>query len=276
MHERIAGCRICGNSNLVRILDLGQLALSGGFPLPGEPDPMSGPLELWVCAGGKADPCCGLLQLSCDYPPSELYGPGYEFRSALSQTRVRHLSAIAEEGIALAQPRIADAVLDIGCNDGTLLKSFQGLGLDCVGIDPTGARFASRLPADIHLIEDYFSAERVRRDCGNLKFAVITSIDLFSHLPKPMAFMRQVRELLAPQGIWITEQAYALGMIENLAFDTICHEQPCYFNLRQLQWLAHRVGLKLVDVSVNDSGGASFRVALARDDSAYLPRRARI
>lgn len=270
MYKRISACRICGNEQLTKVLDLGQQVLTGRFPRPDEPDPTRGPLELVLCSGG--DEHCGLLQLSCTFTLSEMYGPTYGYRSSLSQTMVRHLSGIVEESVGIAQPAVDDAVLDIGCNDGTLLKFYEGLGLHRTGIDPSSVKFADSFPSDIHLITDFFSADRVRNTSGDQKFAIITSIAMFYDLEDPIAFMTEVRDLLAPEGIWVTEQAYALSMVENVAFDSVCHEHLNYYNLRQFQWMAKRAGLKLLDVSLNNINGTSFRVVAARDDSAYEPR----
>jgi 2-polyprenyl-3-methyl-5-hydroxy-6-metoxy-1,4-benzoquinol methylase len=219
---------------------------------------------------------CGLLQLSCTYTLSEMYGSTYGYRSSLSQTMVRHLSHIAEESAGIAQPAVGDAVLDIGCNDGTLLKFYEGLNLTRVGIDPSSERFASSFPRDIQLIVDFFSAERIRQACGDRKFSIITSIAMFYDIEDPTNFMREIRSLLAPEGIWITEQAYALSMINNVAYDSVCHEHLNYYNLRQFEWMAKLAGLKLLDASVNNINGTSFQVALARDDSKHTPRQSRL
>jgi SAM-dependent methyltransferase len=276
MYKRIASCRICGNQNLVKVLDLGEQALTGRFPLPQEPDPSSGPLELVACMGDDPAQYCGLLQLSCSYVLSEMYGSTYGYRSSLSQTMVRHLSDIVEESVGIAQLTVDDAVLDIGCNDGTLLKFYEGLGVQRTGIDPSSACFASSFPNDIKLIVDFFSAARVRQVCGDRPFKIVTSIAMFYDLEDPVGFMREVRSLLAPDGIWVSEQAYARSMIENVAFDSVCHEHLNYYNLRQMQWMAQRAGLKVLDVSVNDINGTSFRIVAARDDSSYGPRQGRL
>lgn len=276
MYKRIGQCRICGNQNLVTVLNLGEQALTGRFPLPTDPDPSSGPLQLVVCSGDDPSQSCGLLQLSCSYELSEMYGPLYGYRSALSQTMVRHLSDIVEEAVAIAQPAADDAILDIGCNDGTLLKFYDGLALRRIGIDPSSGRFASSYPNDIKLIVDFFSSARLKKEATDAQFKIITSIAMFYDIEDPLSFMREIRALLAPDGIWVSEQAYALSMIQNLAFDSVCHEHITYYNLQQIEWLVRRAGLKLVDVSLNDSNGASFRIVVSRDDADIPVRRAHI
>ncbi len=271
MHRRISQCRICGNQRLRTVLDLGVQALTGRFPLPDEPDPTAGPLELLRCEGDPRD-ACGLLQLSYTYELSEMYGPTYGYRSALSQSMVRHLSELVESAVALAQPGPGDAVLDIGCNDGTLLKFYEGLALERVGIDPSSARFADAYPPDVRLLVDFFSGDRVRAACGDRRFKVITSIAMFYDIDDPIGFMREVRDLLAPDGVWVFEQGYAARMIENVAYDSVCHEHLNYYNLRQIQWMAERAGLRILDVEVNDVNGASFCVTAARDDASFSPR----
>ena len=86
-------------------------------------------------------------------------------------------------------------------------------------------------------------------------------------LEDPLAFMRDIAASLAPDGIWITEQAYMPAMLRNLAYDAICHEHIEYYGLRQIKWMADRVGLKIIDVSLNAMNGGSFCVTLAHKDS---------
>jgi NDP-4-keto-2,6-dideoxyhexose 3-C-methyltransferase len=276
MYRRISSCRICGNTNLIKVIDLGRQVLTGRFPAPGEPDPTAGPLELLACHGADPARHCGLLQLSCSYQLDEMYGATYGYRSALNQSMVRHLSELVEAAVAWAQPQVGDRVLDIGANDGTLLKFYEGLGLKRYGIDPSSARYAADYPADVGLIVDFFSAERVRRLAGDGGFKLITSIAMFYDLDDPMAFVREVRDLLHPEGIWVFEQGYASRMLDNVAYDSICHEHISYFDLRQIRWLIERAGLKLLDVSTNDTNGGSFCVTAARAESSHRPRQRRL
>ena len=102
LHE-ITRCRVCGSSSLARVLDLGRQSLTGRFPRPRDPDPMSGPLELVLCSD-KSQGGCGLLQLAHSYPPTEMYGPTYGYRSSNNQTTVAHLRAKIANLVRIARP----------------------------------------------------------------------------------------------------------------------------------------------------------------------------
>jgi NDP-4-keto-2,6-dideoxyhexose 3-C-methyltransferase len=202
-----------------------------------------------------------------DYHGEDMYGAGYGYRSSVTGTMVRHLSDKIPALVALVRPQPGDAVLDIGCNDGTLLRGYEGMRLERFGIDPSAGQFAADFPAGAHLIVDFFSAERVRRKAGDLRFKIITSIAMFYDIARPLEFMREIAGLLAEDGVWETEQAYLPSTIGRLCYDAVCHEHLTYYSLHQIAWLAERAGLKLVDVGLNDINGGSFRVVLARAGS---------
>jgi NDP-4-keto-2,6-dideoxyhexose 3-C-methyltransferase len=268
MSRPTACCRICGNRNLVKMLDLGRQALTGRFPLPEEPDPLKGPLELVVCQG---DPraCCGLLQLRHSYPLEEMYGATYGYRSSNNATMVEHLRRKVERLVALASPRPGDGVLDIGSNDGTLLKFYEGLGVRRFGVDPSSVGFAGEYPDDATLLVDFFSAPKLRPYLGDTPLKIVTSIAMLYDLDAPLDFIEEVRSLLAPDGVWEFEQGYMPLLLERLAYDTVCHEHLSYFGLRQIKWMLDRSGLKILDVEVNDANGGSFSVKAARQEAPY-------
>ncbi|WP_431857363.1 class I SAM-dependent methyltransferase [Azospirillum sp.] len=260
----ISCCRVCGNPALVPILDLGEHSLTGRFPRPDEKDPPSGPLALVMCDRSAAadGAACGTLQLSHDYEQSEMFGERYGYRSSVTETMRRHLHAKAHALVERAAPAAGDVVLDIGCNDGTLLRCYDGMGLRRIGIDPSSGPFVGSLPPDIELVIDFFSADRVRPLLGGAKLKIVTSIAMFYDLPDPVQFMREVRALLADDGIWEMEQSYMPLMLSELTYDTICHEHLTYYGLTQIAWMAERADLRILDASTNDVNGGSFRVQL--------------
>ena len=276
----IPACRACGNPHLVQILDLGIQALTGRFERPEAPPAPAGPLVLVRCdrttAPGGDAAACGLVQLAHDYRGEDMYGPGYGYRSSVTRTMVRHLEQKAAALEKLAALKSGDAVLDIGCNDGTLLNAYRTPGLARFGIDPSAGQFAAEFPQGAKLIVDFFSAARVRREAGEARFKVISSIAMFYDIAAPLDFMREIAALLAPDGVWETEQAYLPATLGRLCYDAVCHEHLTYYSLQQIAWLATRAGLKLLDAGVNDINGGSFRVLLARADSPRRPEQARL
>ncbi len=265
----ISRCRVCGNTNLIPILNLGAHSLTGRFPRPEEADPFSGPLALVLCdsAGGA----CGTLQLNHDYEQAEMFGERYGYRSSVTETMRRHLAAKVEALLERAAPQAGDVILDIGCNDGTLLRRYDGLGLRRIGVDPSSGPFAGTMPEGVELVVDFFSADRVRPLLGDAKLKIVTSIAMFYDLPDPVGFMRDVRALLAEDGIWEMEQSYMPLMLQELTYDTICHEHLTYYGLSQIAWMAERADLRILDASTNDVNGGSFRVQLTPKDGPRRP-----
>lgn len=272
MYSEIKRCRICSNTNLIPILNLGNQALTGVFLKTKEQVVTSGPLELVKCEEDKDDKHCGLVQLRHSYNPDELYGDSYGYRSGLNKSMVTHLQNKVnkiEKMIDLVQE---DLVLDIGSNDGTLLGAYTNKRLILVGIDPTGEKFKEYYPSYIQLIPDFFSAKIINNHFGNKKAKVITSIAMFYDLQSPIEFMQEIRELLDDNGVWILEQSYLPTMLEMNAYDTICHEHMEYYCLKQLKWMADRVGLKIIDVELNNINGGSFSVTVTKSNSHYYKK----
>ncbi len=158
-------CRICGNQNLVAIVNVGIQSQTGVFPTSPEMELTRGPLELVKCHGNDAE-CCGLVQLANSYEPAELYGDNYGYRSGLNQTMVRHLAELVANVRRIVEPGKGDLVIDIGSNDGTLLSCYPPEQATLVGVDPTGAKFRKFYRPDIQLIPDFFSAAVVRAKYG--------------------------------------------------------------------------------------------------------------
>ena len=195
-------CRLCGNPDLKLILDLGEQPLSGVFPRPEAPDPSVSPLELVRCNKEPKPDACGLVQLRHQAELSEMYGTTYGYFSSISPTMVSHLEEKVRQLKAFAKPVKGDVVLDIGCNDGTLLNAYGAdSGLVRIGMDPSSKKFKSNFQPDIQVVYDFFSEKGVRSMIGDRQCRVISSIAMFYDLDDPMDFMRQIRALLASDGV---------------------------------------------------------------------------
>jgi NDP-4-keto-2,6-dideoxyhexose 3-C-methyltransferase len=269
MYKTISQCRICGNAEFDTILDLGVQALTGVFPRePSIPIPAA-PLELIKCRTREAREACGLVQLRHSFEASEMYGMNYGYRSGLNQSMVRHLQELAAKVKSIVNLVPGDVVLDIGSNDSTLLQAMDQAGLRLIGMDPTGVKFRQYYPPHIRLIADFFSPERFRAEASQDSARLVTSIAMFYDLESPLEFMRQVREVLANDGLWVFEQSYLPAMLARNSYDTVCHEHLEYYSLKQILWTAARAGLHVLDVELNDVNGGSFCVVASREDSPY-------
>ncbi|MCP4650708.1 MAG: class I SAM-dependent methyltransferase [PVC group bacterium] len=267
MYTEINKCRICGNTNLEQVLDLGEQMLTGVFPCEKGEKLTVGPLRLVKCMG--ADDVCGLLQLEHSYDSEEMYGENYGYRSGLNSSMVAHLHDKVKKIIEQVELNKGDLIIDIGSNDSTLLQAYPREGLDLVGMDPTGEKFKKYYPEHIKLIPEFFSSESFKKNFGERKAKVVTSIAMFYDLERPLDFVRQVHEILADDGIWVFEQSYLPTMLEMNAYDTVCHEHLEYYCLKQIKWMAEQLEFKIVDVELNEINGGSFSVTIAKSTSAY-------
>ena len=189
-------CRICQNTNLNLLMDLGLHSLGSIFPKLEDEDPPRAPLVLVKCHE------CGLVQLQHDVSASELYTSNYGYRSGLNATMIHHLKCLVSEIEGIVKLQADDIVLDIGCNDGTLLSCYTIPGLTKIGIDPCGLQFQKYHGNDLILVPDYFSKSAFVNKLGpHAKAKVVTSISMFYDLPDPMAFVKDVDAILAEDGI---------------------------------------------------------------------------
>ena len=265
-------CRICGNPNLVPVVDLGNQALSSVFPSPDAPDPSLSPLELIRCDNSSQPEACGLVQLRHTADLEEMYGTTYGYFSSISPTMVSHLTRKVDDLVAYVKPNPGDIELDIGCNDGTLLNHFGAdSGLIRLGIDPSAEKFRSNYQPDIRVIYDFFSEEKVRTLIGSMQCKIITSIAMFYDLDDPLAFIRDISSLLTDDGVWALELSYLPLFLKQLSYDQTCHEHVTYLGLRQIEWMLRQCGLKTLEVSLNDMNGGSFYIYVGKDNCPYVP-----
>lgn len=261
MYKKIAGCRICGNPHLECVLDLGMQMLTGVFPRAKNSKVTTGPLRLVKCLGDNT--VCGLVQEEHSYDLTEMYGENYGYRSGLNASMVTHLRAKVERILRAVDLREGDLVVDIGSNDSTTLQAYPA-GPVLVGVDPTGIKFRSYYPTHIQLIPDFFSATLLKERFPGRKAKIVTSFAMFYDLEDPLSFMREVYEVLADDGIWVFEQSYMPAMLRTNSYDTVCHEHLEFYALRQINWMADRVGFRIVDVEFNDVNGGSFSLTASK------------
>ena len=250
-------CRVCRSARLIEVLDFGDLVLTGVFPASRDEDVSSGRVRLCLCQE------CGLVQLGDTFPAEEMYGDNYGYRSGLNASMVAHLQRIALRMQERAGLQPGAVVLDIGANDGSLLKSYTVPGLNRIGIDPTIAKFGEFYPDDIAPVADFFSSQ-VFDAVSDQRAAVVTSIAMFYDLEDPVAFARDIKNSLTEDGIWYFEQSYMPWMLRSGAYDTICHEHLEYYSLQTIKQILDEAGLHLIDAATNAVNGGSISVLASK------------
>jgi SAM-dependent methyltransferase len=257
MHlTRRTTCRVCASSALTKVIDLGEQYLQGSFVKPDRqlPPLRKIPTSLVRCDPMRDEGACGLLQMEYTVPPEVLYSV-YWYRSGTNATMRGHLAGIAKEAAALLdQPKAR--VLDIGCNDGTLLSAFPA-GFTKFGIDPSD--LAREVPKEITVVRELFPSEELNHALGGQLCDIVTSIAMFYDLENPIAFARAIKNILAPNGLWCLEMSYMPTMLKMTSYDTICHEHLEYYSLAVIEHILKAADLRLVKVGLNSINGGSIR-----------------
>lgn len=249
-------CRLSGKP-LTEVINLGDLYISN-FYESRDMDAPHAPLRIGI---GEES---GLLQLMDPVERPSLY-QHYWYRSGTNATMTRQLGDVVAGFREWIRLRDGDIVLDVGCNDGTLLSQLpKELDLFRVGIDPAeNLAETAQQHCEAHAV-DVFSKDRFMELTGGKKARVITSIAMFYGLEDPKSFVADLVECLEDDGLWVLQLSYTPLMIKQNAFDNICHEHVEYFTLLSLKYLLDPFDLEILDVEFNDVNSGSFRVIVGK------------
>lgn len=255
---KIIHCRSCKTKNLTKVYSLGKQSLTGIFPSKKNSKVTVGELSMVLC--GK----CKLLQLENNFNPIEMYGDNYGYMSSLNSSMVSHLKLKSKQLKSKYKFNFNENILDIGSNDGTFL-SFFSKKFNLYGCDPTIKKFSKYYRKDIRQIQNFFSSKLF----SNKKFKLITTISMFYDVPDPLKFTKEISSILARNGIWHIELSYMPMMIKNTSYDTICHEHLEYYSLHSLKYLLDKAGLKIINLSFNQTNGGSIALDVTKKSSKY-------
>lgn len=257
--KKIKHCRICGQKKLIKVIDLGDQYIQGSFVKYNLPKPYLKkiPLKLVLCKR------CSLLQLLHTTNKNILY-TNYWYQSGVNKTMRDHLKNIVEILLKNYTEKKKDIkVLDIGCNDGTLLKFYPNT-VKKFGIDPS--QIINKInQKNIKTFRDFFPPKKEKFKKLKIKFDIITSIAMFYDLENPNKFVKKIKKYLDNSGIWVFELSYLVDMLKLNSFDTICHEHLEYYSLTSLIYLMEKHDLKIVKVMRNNINGGSIRCFITHE-----------
>ncbi len=258
--KKINCCRICGSKKIINVIDLKKQFIQGSFIKKGYPQPYKKkiPLMLVLCKN------CLLLQTLYTVNKKTLY-KNYWYSSGINSTMRSHLKNLVIEAKSFFKKKLKINVLDIGCNDGTLL-SYYPKNFNCFGIDPS--QIIKKISSKkIFKINDFFPPKKETALTFRSKFSLITSIAMFYDIDDPNKFVKEIKLSLKKNGIWIFELSYLVDMLRLNSFDTICHEHLEYYSFQTLKYLMETNGLKIFKVSRNNINGGSIRCFVTHIDN---------
>jgi len=257
----IGYCRVCGGTRLQLFLYLGAQPLANRLLAPDELSKTHWlyPLGLEACES------CSFVQLIYSVPPEEMFSDYPYTTGASSETRA-HFEAMAEDVLRECDLAPKGAfVLDVGSNDGTLLRGFQRLGATVMGIEPAKNLVEIANGSGIPTLNGYFdrtAALFTMRRQGNPD--LITACNVFTHVEDVHEFLRVAKFLLKPEGTLVLEIYYLWDLIRNVAFEMCYHEHQSYFSVRTLNELVRSEGLTLWRVEHIPVQGGSIRAYISR------------
>ncbi len=252
----VSECQICRSKNLKSILSLGHQ------PVPQEyltkerlhEAEATYPLNLMYCGG------CGLVQIDYIVPPEIVFPPDYPYRTGLTNMLIKNFQALSDTLNEKGYIKEKGLIVDIGSNDGTLLHPFKEKGMRVVGVEPTNAADVANKNG-IPTFKTFFNKESVAKVLKKYGPAdVITATNVFAHINDTASLVKNVKQLLSKDGVFVSESQYLVDIIEKVEFDTIYHEHLRFYTLRPLKKMFDDAGLSIVDAERISAAGGSIRV----------------
>ena len=256
-------CRICSSNNLELILDLGKQPPSNAFikkeNLEKHEDKF--PLRLYLCKE------CYLLQL-LDIVDKEILFKEYLYMTSASKPIVNHFKNYAFDVYEEFLKKIENPlVIEIGSNDGSLLKEFKKLGTSVLGIEP--AKNISKIANDAGITTEntFLNYDIAKKISLKKKASIIVGNNVFGHVEDLKEFMKCIKILSKEKGIFIFEVPYLVDLIQKLEFDTVYHEHLSYFSLIPLMRLMEEFDLEIFDVKKQKVHGGTIRVFVSQKNN---------
>ena len=264
---KIINCRNCKQKKLNYLFSLGNISFTGKFPKKNQKIKKA-PLNLVMCNQ------CKLVQLSHKFNLRYLYGPDYGYRSGINSTMVNHLRKVVIQAIKKVKLKKNDMVLDIASNDATLLKNYQK-NIITFGIDPLINKYKKNYKNINFKVSNFFSKNEIEKKTKK-KFKIITALSVFYDSENPNKFLKDVKNILQNDGLFILEFADLASIIKKKMFDTICHEHLEYYSTKIIIEMCKKNNLKVIDIFENDINGSSKQFYITTINSKFQINRKKI
>ncbi len=257
---KIKNCRICKSSKLIKLFSLGKMSFTGKFPTKDQQIEKK-PILLVMCSN------CELVQLGHNFNLKYLYGPDYGYRTGINKTMLNHVKQVTKTLSKKTKLKKNNLVLDIASNDASLLN-FYDKNIITFGVDPILKKYEPEYKNINFKIADFFSAKKIKEKTKK-KFKIITALSVFYDALEPNKFLKDVKNLLSKDGIFLLEFADLASIIKYKMFDTICHEHLEYYSSKVILNLAQKNQLRVFDIKKNSINGASKQYFLCHKKSNF-------
>jgi len=256
-NKKIKHCLLCKNKKLKEIFSLGNFFVSNFVRKKNINKGIKAPLKLLYCKN------CSLIQLSHIAPQEIMYKRFYWYRSGVTKIMKLGLKDIYEKSLKYVKLKKDDVILDIGANDGTLLKYYKNQNYKTIGCEPA-KNLKKALKKNCHfLINNFWDKSKLDNLIKKNKLKkpkLITAIGMFYDLEEPNKFIKDAAESLDENGIFIAQLMCLKTMIEKNDLGNICHEHIEFYSLKSLKFLFEKNGMEIFKIEENDINGGSYRI----------------
>lgn len=263
--RKISSCRVCRKNNFTKVFNFGPTPLANEFLEKEKVDreELSFPLEGYFCNN------CTFLELGHVVDPKILFG-NYVYVSSTSKVFVNHFKKFAQDVYTRFNLTQNSLVIDIGSNDGILLKPFKELGVNVLGIEPAKKIAQIAKKDGIDTIAEFFSAPLAKKIVNRKgKAKIVTATNVFAHIDDLDEVIKGLKILLYNDGVFIMEAPYLIDFLEKRYFDLVYHEHLSYWSIKPLVELFKRFSMIVFDVQKVSAHGGSIRVFVKREEGLH-------
>jgi hypothetical protein len=259
--NQINTCEVCGNKDLIPVLDLGLHPMCDDLvPFGDTRICREYPIEILFCKN------CNTAHQRFQVPKQELFPTTYHYRSRFTADVLNGMAGLVESCEQRFGSLVGKKVLDIGCNDGSLLDFFQKKGAITLGIEPTGAYHDAQQKG--HITFNNFLSQEIADTivAAHSKPDFITFTNVFAHIENLHQMLGSLKHLMAKHTVIIIENHYLGAVLDSNQFDTFYHEHPRSYSYKSFVHIAHTLNVRLLEVEFPARYGGNIRVFLGNAD----------
>jgi SAM-dependent methyltransferase len=257
-------CEVCGNNDLTKVLDLGLHPMCDDLVAVGDARKCKEyPIEIIFCKK------CLTAHQRFQVPKHDLFPVSYHYRSRFTADVLNGMMGLVDSCETRLGSLKNKKVLDIGCNDGSLLDFFKKKGAETFGIEPTGAYSDAKQKG--HTVYNQFLSEKVAEEMvsANGKPDVITFTNVFAHIEDLHQVIRSLKILMTPKTVIVIENHYLGAVLDKNQFDTFYHEHPRTYSYTSFVHMASSLGVQLLSAEFPSRYGGNIRVFLGNGNENF-------
>ena len=262
-YNLVKNCRICNSTNLHLILDLGEQPPANSLIDKSQLNTIEPkfPLRLFWCGD------CFLVQL-LDIVNKEHLFKHYLYMTSASKPIVDHFKKYAVDIFnKFLNKQENPFVVEIGSNDGSLLREFKKLGSSILGIEPASNLAKLANDSDITTLNDFFSLDIAKNIIQSKNASIVVANNVIGHVENLHDLMEGIKILIGEQGVFIFEVPYLLDLVKKLEFDTVYHEHLSYFSILPIINLIERFNLEIFDIQKQSVHGGTLRIFISKKNN---------